>query len=249
MQKHAIWFLIVAGGALAVTASIGYGWQKNGMAGMDMSGTGSMGDAGPSMAAMAGHMVMTPVLPKQPGDEERVRAVVAQAKATVERYKDYRTALADGYFIANPKVVQFQYHFMNEANERAADTQFDPAKPTALLYVKTPHQDFKLEGVMYTASRVATQDELNKRIPLSIARWHEHIDFCAAPANREKDYFGPHPKFGMFGSVHTKEACDAEGGKFTPFVFTWMIHVFPYEKNLKDIFSMNDDAAHVPIRN
>jgi hypothetical protein len=24
-----------------------------------------------------------------------------------------------------------------------------------------------------------------------------------------------------------------------------MIHVFPYEDNMKDVFSMNDDEAHV----
>jgi len=28
-------------------------------------------------------------------------------------------------------------------------------------------------------------------------------------------------------------------------MFTWMIHVFPYEDNFKDVFSMNDDVAHV----
>jgi hypothetical protein len=49
----------------------------------------------------------------------------------------------------------------------------------------------------------------------------------------------------MFGSIHTEEACTAEGGIFHPHVFTWMIHVFPYEANMKDIFSMNDDILHV----
>ena len=215
------------------------------MPGMDMSGNGDMGDMGPSMAAMAGHMTMTPVRPKQPGDEERARAVIAAAKQAMERYKDYRKALADGYVIANPKVKQPQYHFNNEANTREADLHFDPSKPTSLLYRRTPTQDYKLEGVMYTARPDATEEELNQRIPLSIARWHEHTNFCAAPASRVKEYFGDHPKFGMFGSVRTKEACDAEGGEFHPTVFTWMIHVFPYENNLKDNFSMDDDVAHV----
>jgi hypothetical protein len=64
-----------------------------------------------------------------------------------------------------------------------------------------------------------------------------------------KEYFGSHPKFGMFGSVRTKEGCDAEDGKFYPYVFSWMIHVFPLESNIKDVFSMNDDAAHVKMRN
>jgi hypothetical protein len=126
-----------------------------------------------------------------------------------------------------------------------ADLMFDPTKPTSLLYRKTPMQRYKLEGVMFTENVGATEDQLNQRVPLSIARWHEHTNFCAAPADKVKDYHGDHPKFGMFGSIHTKEACDAEGGQFFPVIFSWMIHVFPYEANMKDVFSMNDDEAHV----
>lgn len=213
--------------------------QTEGMPGMDMS------DEGPSMAAMVGHMTMTSLRPQQPGDEEKARAVIAIAKATMERYKDYRKALADGYVVANPKVKQTQYHIINETNSREAEDHFDPSKPSALLYLRTPHQMYKLEGVMYTARLHASEDELNQRIPLSIGRWHQHTNFCAAPADQVKGYFGVHPKFGMFGSINTKEACDAEGGHFYPFLFTWMIHVFPYERDFKDVFSMNDDVAHV----
>ena len=123
--------------------------QKMGsMPGMDMSDTGDMSNMGPSMAAMAGHMNMTPLRPKQPGDEEKAKAVVAAAKATMERYRDYRKALADGYVIANPKLEQPQYHFNNDANAREANVHFDPTKPTSLLYRRTPMQRYKLEGVM-----------------------------------------------------------------------------------------------------
>lgn len=211
----------------------------------DMSGMGDMSRMGPSMAAMTNHMYVTPMRPKQPGDEEKARAVVAAVKASMERYKDPRKALADGYVIANPKLEQPQYHFNNEANTREADVSFDPSKPTSLLYRRTPTQRYKLEGVMYTARPNATEDELNERIPLSIARWHEHINFCAAPADRVKDYQSAHPKFGMFGSIHDRKSCEAEAGTFFPYMFTWMIHVFPYEKDLKEVFSMDDDVAHV----
>lgn len=231
--------------------------QKNTMPGMDMtapsattgmgsmSGMGDMTHMGPSMAAMANHMYITPLRARQPGDEQRAKTVVAQVKATMDRYKDYRKALADGYVIANPKLVQPQYHFNNQANTHEADLHFDPTKPTSLLYRRTQYQDYKLEGVMFTASPDATEDELNQRIPLSIARWHRHINFCAAPADRVKEYLGAHPTYGMFGSIHTKEACEAAHGTFYPYMFTWMIHVFPYEANFKDVFSMNDDVAHV----
>jgi len=219
--------------------------QQGSMAEMDMHDKNDMGDMGPSMAAMAGHMYITPMRPAQPGDEAKVKQVVAAAKATMERYKDYRKALQDGYVIANPKLKQAQYHFNNDANTHEADLHFDPAKPTSLLYRRTPMQDYKLEGVMYTANPDATEDELNERIPLSVVRWHRHINYCAAPEDRIDDYKAEHPKFGMFGSINTETACTAARGVFHPFMFTWMIHVFPYEPHFKDVFSMNDDVAHV----
>jgi hypothetical protein len=208
----------------------------------DMAGMNVMGQ---SMAAMTNHMCITRLRPMQPGDEERAKALVATVKASIEKYRDYKKALADGYVIANPKVDQPQSHFTNDANVRIADTQFDPTRPSSLLYRRTPTQRYKLEGVMFTDRLTATEDELNQRVPLSIARWHRHTNFCGAPADKVKEYFGEHPKFGMFGSIHTKEACNAEGGQFLPVIFSWMIHVFPYEDNLKDVFSMNDDIAHV----
>jgi hypothetical protein len=245
---HPRLLLVLAGGVLALAPATHAQQQKdqpkNAMPGMDMSGTNDMGDMGPSMAAMAGHMYITPLRPMQPGDEEKVKAVVAQVKASIERYKDYRKALADGYVIANPKVDQPQFHFNNEANTLEAKHHFDPTKPSSLLYRKTPTQRYRLEGVMFTVPPEATEDELNDRIPLSVVRWHEHVNFCAAPANRVQEYLGQHPKFGMFGSIRTADACKAEGGKFLPVIFTWMIHVFPYQDKLKDVFSMNDDIPH-----
>jgi hypothetical protein len=236
-------------GAALLTAPLGHtgqkGQQHGSMPGMDMHDDNETSNMGPSMAAMAGHMYMTPLQPKQPGDEEKAKAVVAEAKAAIERYKDYRKALLDGYVIANPKLKQPQYHFLNKANTREADLHFDPSKPTALLYRRTPMQEYKLEGVMYTANPDATEDELNQRIPLSVARWHRHINVCDAPDDRVRDYQAAHPKFGMFGSINTQEACTAERGIFHPYMFTWMIHIFPYEPEFKDVFSMNDDVAHV----
>jgi len=243
---------LIFGAALLIaplgrTRQQGQQQQQGSMAGMDMRANGDMdmSGMGPSMAAMAGHMYMTPLRPKQAGDMEKAKAVVAETKAMMERYKDYRKALLDGYVIANPNLKQPQYHFMNEANTREADLHFDPRKPTALLYRRTPLQEYKLEGVMYTTSPDATEDELNQRIPLSIARWHRHVNYCAAPEDRVRDYQAAHPKFGMFGSINTQEACTAERGIFHAHMFTWMIHIFPYEPDFKEVFSMNDDVAHV----
>jgi len=83
----------------------------------DMNGV-DMSTMGPSMAGMECHMYVTPLRPPQPGDEEKARAVVAAVRLTMEKYKDYRKAVADGYVQANPKVKQPQYHFNNDAYAR-----------------------------------------------------------------------------------------------------------------------------------
>jgi hypothetical protein len=125
--------------------------QHAGMPRMDMHDHEDMSDMGPSMSAMAGHMYMTPLRPTQPDDMHKAKTVVASVKTSIERHKDYRKALLDGYHIANAKLKQPQYHFLSDANTREADLHFDPSKPTALIYRRTPKMEYMLEGVMYTA--------------------------------------------------------------------------------------------------
>jgi len=193
------------------------------------------------MAGMMDHMYMTTLRPTQPGDQQRADAIVAAAKTAMEPYKDYRKALADGYQIFLPNIPQPQYHFTSPDNAREARWQFDPLKPTSLLYKRNPDGGYTLVGAMYTDRLGATEDELNQRIPLSIARWHQHVNFCKAPGGDWSDYTGPHPKFGLLGSIHTREACDAAGGVFIPHVFGWMVHVYPYETDPAKIWSVDDD--------
>ncbi|HZD50355.1 MAG TPA: hypothetical protein VE178_16550 [Silvibacterium sp.] len=194
-----------------------------------------------NMAHMAGHMYMTSLRPPKPGDQQKADAIVAAAKGAMAPYQDYRKALADGYRIFLPDVPQAQYHFTQYAYAFEARSRFDPLKPTSLLYKKTPDGGYKLIGVMYTDRVDATEDELNDRIPLSIARWHQHINFCKAPAGQKAAYFGPDAKFGLLGSITTEQACEAAGGEFHPHIFGWMVHVYPYEADPAKIWSTDDD--------
>ena len=162
-------------------------------------------DGGGGMAHMAGHMSMTTLRPPQPGDQQKADAIVADARKAMEPYQDYRKALADGYEIFLPNLPQPQYHFTNHDNGLAARTHFDPLKPTSLLYKKTPDGGYKLVGAMYTDRFDASEEDLNERIPLSVARWHQHVNFCKAPAGQKAAYFGPDGKFGLLGSINTKE--------------------------------------------
>jgi hypothetical protein len=189
---------------------------------------------------MSGHMRLTALRPVRPGDHARADAIVAAAKIAMAPYQDYRKALADGYKIFLPNVPQAQYHFTHYGHALEAWVHFNPLKPTSLLYKKTPDGGFRLLGVMYTDRFGASEDELDRRIPLSIARWHQHINFCKAPRGEEAEYFGPQARFGLLGSITTREACEAAGGKFYPHFFGWMVHVYPYKRDPKRIWALTE---------
>ena len=186
---------------------------------------------------MGPHMKMTALRPPKPGDAERAQQVAAQARQASEKYLDYHTALSDGFEIFHPEIPQKVYHFTNYHYGAEAFRHFNPEHPTSLLYEKHG-DDYKLVGVMYTAPKRFTEDELDERIPLSVAQWHEHVNFCAPPQDKRAEMLLPHPQFGLRGSITTQEACDAAGGTFRPVIFNWMVHVYPFEKDPAAMWSV-----------
>jgi hypothetical protein len=227
------------------------------MSGMDMSSGQEMpsDDAATTGAAhamhsmedrhmdMGPHMKMTALRSPSPGDDERAEQVVAAARALADKYQDYHVALSDGFKIFLPNVPQKQYHFTSRRNAIEAQFRFNPDRPTSLLYEKHG-DDYKLTGVMYTAPKHMSEDDLNKRIPLSVAQWHEHVNLCMPPKDRRQELWGQHPQFGLAGSITTKQDCKAAGGKFYPIVFNWMVHVYPLEKNVADVWSVERQHDH-----
>jgi len=208
------------------------------MPGMDDEGTmhamhsmeGHHMDMGP-------HMKMTTLRPLQASDQQKADAVVEAARRVATKYTDYRVALADGFKIFMPDRPQKQYHFTNYEYAFETRFHFDPDHPTSLLYEKQG-DGYKLIGVMYTAPKDSTEDELNERIPLSIAQWHAHVNLCVPPKDKRDQAWQPHGQFGLGGSIATKEACDAAGGRFLPQVFGWMVHVYPFEQKPEEIWSV-----------
>ena len=190
---------------------------------------------------MGPHMKMTTLRELKPGDQEKADQVVAAARKAAETYMDYKTALADGYKIFLPNVPQKQYHFTNYRYAFEAAIQFNPEHPTSLLYEKNG-DGYKLIGVMYTAPKNSTWNELDQKIPLSIAQWHAHINMCLPPPERKNEAWGPNAKFGLAGSITTRADCDAAGGKFMPQIFGWMVHVYPFEQKPEDVWSVERQA-------
>jgi hypothetical protein len=185
---------------------------------------------------MGPHMKMTALRAPQPGDAEKAHKVVETARLVMEKYKDYHIALDEGFKIFHPEIPQKQYHFTNYGYGFEAAFKFNPEHPTSLLYEKNGDA-YRLVGLMYTAPKRFTEEDLNERVPLSVAQWHEHVNFCKAPEGKY-DTLSPNPKFGLRGSIVTKEQCDAAGGEFHPIIFNWMVHVYPFEKDAAAIWSV-----------
>jgi hypothetical protein len=190
---------------------------------------------------MGPHMKMTTLRDLKPGDQEKADAVVAGARKAAEKYADYKVALVDGFKIFLPNLPQKQYHFTNYRYAFEAAVSFNPEHPTSLLYEKHD-ADYKLIGVMYTAPKNANWNELDQRIPLSIAQWHAHINMCIPPEDRRNEAWGRNAKFGLAGFITTRDECDAAGGKFMPQIFGWMVHVYPFEQKPEDVWSVGRQA-------
>ncbi len=148
----------------------------------DMSAMGDMGQAPNAMGAhmhMSEHMKMTELRPQTPQDIQRADDTLSKLRHALLPYRDYRVALSQGFRIFLPTVPQDVYHFTDyEAAGWEYNGHFDPEHPGSLLYVKKSDGDYVLVGAMYSAPANYTPDELNELIPLSIARWHQHVDIC-----------------------------------------------------------------------
>lgn len=196
---------------------------------------------------MDGHMHMSALRDPQPGDRERAEKVVEAVRPALDRYRDYNNALADGYKIFLPNVPQKMYHFTNYLYAMGAAFEFDPTKPTSLLYEKHGN-DYKLIGAMYTAPVNFTEAQLNERVPLSVAQWHQHVNMCRPPQGHGYEMLGKHPRFGLNGSITTREECEAAGGTFMPHIFGWMVHVYPWEKTPDEIWSVERQLKDKPAQ-
>jgi len=180
------------------------------------------------------HIALTPLRPRTAADSARAAATVRALREALAPFKDVSFAEHQGYQIFAPRLPgQTVYHFNNFAYALASEGYFDPTRPSALLYRKEKSGAFTLVGAMYTAGADLPIDSLDSRVPLSVARWHRHINFCIPPrrdstlwrATRNgKPIFGPQ-------GVSTRADCEAAGGRFVEQLFGWMVHVRPFDSD------------------
>ena len=176
-------------------------------------------------AHLGPHFRWTTLRTANQADEATAWDILRQLRQQLARYREYRVAIDDGYEPFLPNVQQPHYHFTRKWNGFKAAFSFDPKQPTSLLYRKTP-DGYELEGAMFTAPKWASEADLDKRIPLSIAQWHAHVNICLP---QKKDMQSADwKKFGPKGSILTEAECKQAGGRFVPQLFGWMVHVYPF---------------------
>lgn len=246
---------LVIGAAIAIVSAQGPTRPRQ-IAPPDPSGPSSM--AGMADHAMSGlssvnmmkHMVLTPVRAPTHADSAKARAVAAELKRAIAKYQDTAAAVADGFHMFLPGMKnQRLYHFSNYGNAFTSAFRFDPAKPTSILYKPGPDGRLRLVGAMYTMPRFVGTGRLDARVPLSIARWHQHVNWCLPKKGEEarfaERYADGSPKFGPDSPIATKDACTAVGGDFTPHLFGWMVHANVFASDdLGAIFGDMHDAPH-----
>ena len=199
-------------------------------------------------SVMSLHMQMTPMRAATRDDSTRALAVVAELRHAIEKYKDVSVAERDGFQMFLPNVKnQRVYHFTNYRNAVKEAFRFNPDEPTSLLYKRGADGQMILMGAMYTMPKRAGLDKLDERVPLSIAQWHKHVNWCLpkqGESSRWTERKDGRPVFGPESPIATQSACDAVGGDFHPSLFGWMIHANVFEgEDLGHIFAENHHHA------
>lgn len=200
---------------------------------------------------MMKHMELTPLRTPTHDDSVRALKIADELRHAIARYQDTAIARADGYRMFLPNVNQQRvYHFTNYRRAFAAAFHFDPSKPTSILYKRGEDGRLHLVGAMYTMPKRATLDRLDARVPLSIARWHKHVNWCIPKKGdqaRWTEHHDGHPVFGPESPIADKAACDAVNGDFHSSAFGWMIHANVVEgHDLASIWSDNHGVRPGP---
>lgn len=201
-------------------------------------------DQTPVPSMKMGHMQMSLKGDPVPGDEARAAQILAAAGEVLSRYRDVKSAVRDGYkpFFPTGRMGE-EIHYTNYRYRRKEQQKVNFGQPGSILYKRTS-SGLEAVGVMYTAPVDSSPQQLDAIVPLSIATWHRHVDFCGGPRNLStSEQFGPNARFGPQGSIHTEEDCKAAQGLWIPVVLEWMTHVYPNEQEKWGGMDMKTEAG------
>jgi len=178
------------------------------------------------------HLRLTTLRPLAANDSARAAEALAVMRRDLVRYRDIRVAQDEGFRQFIPAGGAPIQHYTKARWAWRSRNQLDPSRPTSLLYTRKPDGTLELVGAMFTAPAQLSEDELNERLPLSMAQWHQHINWCVPPLAearlRWRETKDGQPVFGPKSPIATAEACEAVGGRFRARLFGWMLHVMAF---------------------
>ena len=192
------------------------------------------------------HLRLTALRALAPGDSARAAAILTVMRRDLIRYRDIRAARADGFRQFISAVGAPVQHFTKLRWSFQSRNALNPSRPTSLLYRQTGDGSLELVGAMFTAPAGTSEEELNARLPLSVARWHQHINWCLPPLadarRRWRETKDGKPVFGPKSPIATAAACEAVGGRFRPRLLGWMVHVMAFSGD--DPWQTHEMHAH-----
>jgi dienelactone hydrolase len=175
------------------------------------------------------HLSLSPTRDASPDDSTRADLLLLQIRDALRKYADVRVAAADGFEELPASEGKHTIHHLSNWSWAGAEARrFDPAHPTSLLYREGLDGTLGLIGAMYTAPANSSMADLDRRIPVGLARWHRHINWCAPKSGSGAQWLtlkDGAPAYGPRSPVTTRDACEAAGGTFYPGIFGWMAHV------------------------
>jgi hypothetical protein len=183
---------------------------------------------------MSLHIEYTDLRPENDADQARAASLVTDLQHALAKYQDYHVAEADGFEPFHPEFKVPEVGFWKHSNDLKG--AFSLIDPNSLLYQPTPDGGYKLVGATYIDQNDTGEDQLDQLVPLSVARWHRDVNLCLPGRSTDKKT-GDGTKFGFNGSIATRQACDAAGGKFYPQLSGWTLQVHPWEQDPKLVWA------------
>ena len=162
------------------------------------------------------HLSLSDSRPASPDDSVAADLLLLHMREALRKYVDVRVAAADGFEeLPATEGKHTIHHLSNWGWARAEGREFNPARPTSLLYREGADGMLALVGAMYSAPASSSMKDLNDRIPTSLARWHWHINWCAPKSTGGSQWLTVRdgaPQFGPRSPITSREACEAAGG-------------------------------------
>lgn len=188
------------------------------------------------------HIRLTPERAITPAEQVRADQLAQQIRRAIEKYSDVKQAEEAGYLQFPPDADDLtMVHYTHPWLSYLETWRLDPEQPGSLLYERRSDGSLRLLGAMFSAPAETTVEVLDERVPLSISRWHLHVNICVPdPIWDEQEWARVSNKRSLFGpesSIATESECSSVGGEFLPTVFGWMIHANVFADNPEDVWN------------